>query len=374
MSKYIYLYIYIITAITEKHFSTGYFQSSNIIYNFIEVRISDEILDSNDTLESLLFDCQCVLFLIDLTEKKSLDQIEILFEKINFTNFPYLNLILVQNKIDEEMNISEEEINSFIERNEIKKNMKISIKEGTGIEELVNQIKEYINKKEENIPNNFCSQVINDNYIESKNDNNCKETINIIFLGNSMVGKTSLHLRLNKNFYDENLMSSVGIERKTKNFKYKNDLYKVNLVDTAGQDKFRSSIPSKYYKNADGIFLLFDLCDKESFNDISIWMNEINNNHKHSNENKNGPIIYLIGNKLDKMDRQISREEAEDKASFYGIKYFEISCKLNINISEMYSRLITDCIPNLRDNSNQTSFTVKVEQPKKKKKKKEICC
>ena len=337
--------------------------------------LSNEILDNNDTLQSLLFDCQCALFLIDSTVKKSLDQIEILFEKIQFTDFPYLNLILVQNKIDSEMKISEKDINSFIEKNEIKKNIKISVKEGTGIEELVNQIKEYINKKEENIPNNFCSQVISEDYIENISTNNFKGTINIIFLGNSMVGKTSLHLRLNKNFYNENTMSSVGIEKKGKSFKYNNDLYKINLVDTAGQDKFRGSIPAKYYKNADGIFLLFDLCDKESFNDISIWMNEINNNHKHSNEEKNGPVIYLIGNKLDKMDRQISIEEAEDKASFYGIKYFEISCKLNINIPEMYSRLIIDCIPNLRDNANQSSFKVKDEQPKKKKKKrKELCC
>jgi len=337
------------------------------------VILSNEILDTNDTLESFLFDCQCALLLVDLTEQKSLGQIEILLEKINLTNFPYLNLILVQNKIDEEIKVSEESINSLIEKYTIKKNIKISVKEGTGIEELVNQIKEYINKKEQSIPNNVCSQVINNNYIENKNDN-CKGIINIIFLGNSMVGKTSLHLRLNNNCYNENIMSSVGIERKTKSFKYNNDLYKVNLVDTAGQDKFRGTIPPKYYKNADGIFLLFDLCDKESFNDISIWMTEINNNHKHSNENKNGPVIYLIGNKLDKMNRQITREEAEEKASFYEIKYFEISCKLNINIPEMYSRLIIDCIPNLRDNSSQTSFTVKVEEPKKKKKKKELCC
>ena len=67
-------------------------------------------------------------------------------------------------------------------------------------------------------------------------------------------------------------------------------------------------------------------------------MNEINQKFNTSSGNKKGPVIYLIGNKLDKLDRVITREQAEEKANFYGIKYYEISCKLNINVQEIYSR------------------------------------
>ena len=186
-----------------------------------------------------------------------------------------------------------------------------------------------------------------------------------------MVGKSSLFLRIDKNHFKECFMSSIGMDRIAKSFKYKKDIYKVNLWDTAGQDRFRNNIPRKFYINAHGVFLLFDLCDQESFNDISIWMNEINQNCNSGNQN--GPVIFLIGNKLDKLERVITREQAEDKASFYGVKYFEISCKLNINIQEVYSRMVLECTKNIKDNLEQSTFKIKPKVKKKKSKKKNCC-
>lgn len=348
-----------------------------MIYNFFEVTINDKMLEIYDTINSILFDCQCAILLIDITNQQSLEQLEKLFDVILFSEFSYLKLILVENKIDEKREISEEQINSFIEKNGIKDNMKISIKEGTGLEELANKIKEYVNKKENDIPINFGSQNLDEykNEFKELNRNKDMKTANIIFLGNSNVGKTCLYLRLNKNFYNNKFLSTIGIDHSFKTYKYKNEIYKINLVDTAGQDRYRN-LPKSYYVNASGVFLLFDLTDKESFNEISVWMSEVNKNLGNTDENKDGPIIYLIGNKLDKTDRVISREEAADKASFYGIKYFEISCKLNINVQEVYSRMMSECSENLDKISyiSQTSFKVKVEKTRKKKKKKSLCC
>ena len=325
-----------------------------------------------DTIKSILFDCQCALFLIDITVPESLLQIQKLFNKIKFSEFPYLKKILVENKIDQKRVISDEELKTFLDSNEFQNNVQISIKHGTGIEELAEQIKDYLNNIENNIPNNFISQIINelisDNFEEKKVD--FKNNITIIFLGNSMVGKTSLFLRLNKNFYKESFISTVGIEKMSKIYKYKKELYKVNFCDTAGQDRFRT-LAKSYYKNADGIFLLFDLKDKESFDDISIWMQEIKDNCSHSNNQEKGPIIFLIGNKLDLEERAVSREEAENKAGFYGIQYYEISCKLNLNIPEINSRMIIECLGNLVDKKEQNFFKVK---PVKKPIKFDICC
>ena len=267
------------------------------------------MLKLDDTINSILFDCQCAILLLDITNKQSLAQLEKLFDVIPFSEFSYLKLILVENKIDEKREISEEQINSFIEKNEIKDNMKISIKENTGIEELANKIKEYVNKKENDIPINFSSQNLNEYKNEFKELNSYKnlKTANFIFLGNSNVGKTSLYLRLNKNFYNNKFLSTIGIDRSFKTYKYQNEIYKINLVDTAGQDRFRN-LPKNYYINASGVFLLFDLTDKESFNEVSVWMQEVNKNLGNTDENKDGPIIYLIGNKLDKTDRVITRE------------------------------------------------------------------
>ena len=331
-------------------------------------------MEVEDTIKSLLFDCQCVVFLIDITNSKSIDKFERLYEKIIFSDFSYLNIIVVENKIDLNREISEDKIKDFMEKNKIEDNMKISVKEGTGVEELSKKIKEYLNKTGNDIPINFSSQIIdeysNDN-IETIKKKEMK-TINIIFLGNSAVGKTCLFLRLNKNYFKESFLSTIGVDRITKTFKYKNEIYKINIVDTAGQDRYRT-LPAKYYINADGVFLLFDLTDKQSFNDLSLWMKELNKHVGNPGENKKGPVVYLLGNKLDKLDRVITTDEAEEKANFYDIKYFEISCKLNINIQEVYSRMVVECSKNVTIKSSQSSFQVKTEK-KKTKKKANICC
>ena len=189
------------------------------------------MLKLDDTINSILFDCQCAILLLDITNKQSLAQLEKLFDVIPFSEFSYLKLILVENKIDEKREISEEQINSFIEKNEIKDNMKISIKENTGIEELANKIKEYVNKKENDIPINFSSQNLNEYKNEFKELNSYKnlKTANFIFLGNSNVGKTSLYLRLNKNFYNNKFLSTIGIDRSFKTYKVMHD----NRINTS---------------------------------------------------------------------------------------------------------------------------------------------
>ena len=330
------------------------------------------MFDDKDAIESMLLDCQCALFLINISDEQSFKLMEKLFEFIEFSEFTYLKKILVENKNGEKIAIKNEDIQNFKEKNEIEKYFQIIIKDGTGIEDLANQIKDYLNNPEKHIPNNFCSQIISEVVNEKENKFNYKGIINIIFIGNSNVGKTSLFVRLNKNFFKQKSnLSTIGVEKMSKSVRYKNDIIKVNFWDTAGQDRYRS-LTKSFYKNADGIFLLFDLKEKDSFNDIAIWMKEIKDNCEHSDKDHIGPIIYLIGNKLDLMKRKVSKEEAEDKAGFYGIKYFEISCKFNLNIPEIYSRMIVECSKNLNNKEEQNSFQVKIENKKRKKKSKSL--
>ena len=334
--------------------------------------MTEKILNDKDIIKSIFFDCQCCLFLLDVTNKDSLIKLKKLVNDISFEEFSYLKIILVENKIDEkDKEINEEEIDEFLDEIKLKEKMEISIKNGTGIEDLSKKIKEYINNNKNDIPINFSSQKMNGYKDEEKEKEDLKgmKTVSIIFLGNSMVGKSSLFLRIDKNHFKESFLSSIGMDRISKRFKYKDEIIKVNLWDTAGQDRFRN-IPRKFYINANGVFLLFDLCDQQSFNDISIWMNEIKQNCTTYDENQKGPVIFLIGNKLDKLDRVITREQAEDKASFYGIKYFEMSCKLNINIQEVYSRMILECSKNIKNVVEQSTFKIK----QKKKKSKKNCC
>ena len=370
------------------------YNSKKLNIDFYEICVTQQIIDDKETLESFLFDCQCALLLIDITDKESLDFIKKLMENIDLEEYSYLKIILVEKKIDIEKlrELDNETINTFMKEKNIQDKVQLSIKEGTGLEELIEKMNTYTSSPENDIPINYISQDINETntYLDLDKD------ITLILIGDSNVGKTCFFTRFNKNQFEENFLSTIGMDKYIKYYKYKKEQIRIILWDTAGQDRFKS-LPKKYYQNADGIFLLFDVSSKESFNDVSIWMNEINDNTKfeeqieidanlensENNEKKKHKItVYLIGNKIDKLKRAVSKEDAEEKAQFYGIKYYEMSCKLNLNVSEISARMINDCFLKLEENKNDEeeqlkkigSFTLKKVRKKQEHHKIKACC
>lgn len=112
---------------------------------------------------------------------------------------------------------------------------------------------------------------------------------------------------------------------------------KLKLWDTAGQEIYHT-LTKNYYKNCDGIIIVFDITNKESFDKINYWVKQI----KESADKKKQVII---GNKIDlQNERQITKEEGEKMAASYSLKYFETSAKENIGINEFMLNLINDVI------------------------------
>ena len=89
------------------------------------------------------------------------------------------------------------------------------------------------------------------------------------------------------------------------------------LWDTGGLGRFRD-LPKKYYQNLDGIFLLFDVTNEETFKNLNKWVLDIKENIK----NDQASIIYIIGNKIDYDKRIISKDIAEKYAKSLRMKYF----------------------------------------------------
>ncbi len=107
-------------------------------------------------------------------------------------------------------------------------------------------------------------------------------------------------------------------------------------IDTAGQEKFHT-ITHAFYKLSQGVLLVFDLTDMESFESLHKWLNNI---RTHSD-----PTIvkYLIGNKCDlEENRQIPYEKAHATASSYGMRYFETSARSGENVLEALQSIVTD--------------------------------
>ena len=149
-------------------------------------------------------------------------------------------------------------------------------------------------------------------------------------MGDAGVGKSSIILRYTKNEFNASMVSSIGVDFKTKDIIVDNKKVKLQLWDTAGHERFRT-ITTSYYRGAHGISIVFDLTDRQTFEHVEKWLEEIN---KYAKENV---MRFLIGNKSDLVDkRQVSYEEVRILANKLNIYYVETSAKNNINIIDFF--------------------------------------
>ena len=93
----------------------------------------------------------------------------------------------------------------------------------------------------------------------------------IITIGDSGVGKTAIIRRYVYNTFDQENLSTIGVNFSFKEIILKNSQrLKLKLIDTAGQEKYRS-LSKSYYKNADGVLFVFSLNDLQSFQNLNDW-------------------------------------------------------------------------------------------------------
>ena len=328
-------------------------ESKKLDLNVYEVRIDQALLENKNLIEVFLYECQCALFLVDITNSESFALMKELYSIITPSKFPYLKSILVQNKTDLEntRQVTSFEIKEYLGNNSSLDSQEISLKNGENIEELINKINEAENQANNQLPTNIVSESLSKKFGLM----NSQGTLSFILIGDMAVGKTAFLTRYFKNTFSEIFLSTIGIDKEINHLKVGKDIYKMTLWDTAGQDRFRC-LPKKYYQNADGVFLLFDVNKRDTFENVTKWMKDVKDNSSRNINSETGKEIgipiYLIGNKIDKPNREISREEAEKQAQSLGMKYFEVSCKLNMNINEVISRMVLETLKNNQTDSN----------------------
>lgn len=118
---------------------------------------------------------------------------------------------------------------------------------------------------------------------------------------------------------------------------------KLQLWDTAGQERFRS-ITKSYYRNSVGALLVYDICNRSSFENIPVWMADAKRNIE-----PHRPVFALVGCKLDLVSnggqREVSKEEAKVFADLHGVFHVETSAKNGMNVEEAF-RSVTQEIYN----------------------------
>ena len=168
----------------------------------------------------------------------------------------------------------------------------------------------------------------------NENEDNFDVIYKLVLVGDSGVGKTNIMLRyLNKEF-NQNTKATVGVEFGSKNIKIENKIVKGQIWDTAGQERYRA-ITSAYYKGAHGAFVVFDVTQRETFDAVDRWVNDLRNN---TDERL---VIVLIGNKSDLQDKRVvKKEEGEEKAKEKDIAFLETSALTASNIDKAFNEML----------------------------------
>ena len=175
----------------------------------------------------------------------------------------------------------------------------------------------------------------------------------ILILGDSFVGKTNMLKRFLHDEFDLNTKETVGVEFGSKNFVMENkkDIVKAQILDTAGQERYRS-VTKAYYKGGKGALLVYDITRKTTFQNIDDWINDLRNN------GDKDMMIILIGNKSDLEEkRQVSKEQAQTKAEQYNIAFLETSAKSGDNINKAFTELVEQ-VYNVNMNNSQSDSLI----------------
>ena len=164
--------------------------------------------------------------------------------------------------------------------------------------------------------------------------------LKLIVVGNQGTGKSSILNRFVNETFDENYQATIGLDFHSKNITIHDQDVRLIIYDTAGQEKFRSLIPM-YIREAQIILFIYDISDKESFDSIPKWIQQVN-------DVINKEVVFaLIGNKLDlESNRKVTFEEGKKLAEKNNYVFQEVSAKTGDNFEKLFEVQIFEGVYN----------------------------
>jgi Ras-related protein Rab-1A len=214
----------------------------------------------------------------------------------------------------------------------------------------------------------------------SNNSTNKNEEIyiKILILGDSTVGKTTLLLKYVDCYFPKAYIATIGVEYKVKKININGLDLNLQIWDSAGQERFLG-ITKNFMKGADGIIYMYDITNKESFDNLKNWIMQ-------SEESIEDFKKIIIGNKIDlEKERQVTKELLEQFCQGRDIQGFEISAKNDVNnieISKCFETLVQiiiegkskeQLLDRFSEDSRSRSKSV-ISYNKHTKKRKKKCC
>ena len=196
--------------------------------------------------------------------------------------------------------------------------------------------------------------------------------IKLVVIGDSGVGKTNFIFQFTEGKFSRAHVTTVGFDYKSKIIRLPNKkVIKLHIWDTAGQERYMA-VNKSLFQKVQGIILMYDLTNRDSFDHLQNWLNLIKKNVPNK-------VIMLVANKLDlaQENRIVTKEEGEDIGKKNDMLFFEGSGATGENVDEIFTTIADEIYRKLIDDKNEKGDyeNTNIELSKSKiKSKKNKCC
>jgi Ras-related protein Rab-1A len=169
----------------------------------------------------------------------------------------------------------------------------------------------------------------------------------LVLIGDSGVGKSCLLLRFADFSFQESYISTIGVDFRFRTVDIGDKKVKLQIWDTAGQERFRT-ITSAYYRGADGIIMVYDVTNVESFENVKNWLKEVED---HASEDT---CKLMIGNKNDCTNKAVPFTKAKEMADSLNMPIIETSAKTADNVEDAFVKMATVLLENAEKKDGET--------------------
>eukprot|EP00005_Dracoamoeba_jomungandri_P002639 CAMPEP_0174261962 /NCGR_PEP_ID=MMETSP0439-20130205/12692_1 /TAXON_ID=0 /ORGANISM="Stereomyxa ramosa, Strain Chinc5" /LENGTH=194 /DNA_ID=CAMNT_0015346583 /DNA_START=95 /DNA_END=679 /DNA_ORIENTATION=- len=164
---------------------------------------------------------------------------------------------------------------------------------------------------------------------------NAPANYKLLIIGDAAVGKTSLLKRFIEHTFSTDHEVTLGVDFKTHKVEFNGVTVNLSMWDTAGQERFKE-FTTAYYNTADGIIIVYDVTNEETFENVPSWLETIESHTDSQNIKR-----VLVGNKCDlKNKRAVTTERGEEYANGVGLEFVESSAKEGENVNSVFNKLI----------------------------------
>ena len=186
------------------------------------------------------------------------------------------------------------------------------------------------------------------------------DRIKLILVGDKSVGKTSIITQFSEKQFSNEYIPTIGSDKIMKEIEIKGEKLNLEIWDTVGQEQYRT-VNKIFIKNAQIALIVYDITDKDSFNDLNFWLKEINDN------NSKKAICCVLSNKSDLYENQVvDSEEGKNFAAEKKMKFFETSAKDYESIENVFFEICEDYLVKKKRKEEKQKENIKKKEADEK--------